>query len=352
MKDINANKYNTILKEKEEDSFEKKYAKELLNDNLLNLWWDIDNLDLNSSEVQKLLVKYRYLLLNYIYFDKNKFDFSSKVAEEDCKKRATFTKEQIIWILEPEQKQKFEQSLSVINKKKINKKILSLPLFMMWDFINENLDYLNEWNHRQIEFAEHFWIKDLEQLKTIVEILWFNDDLNWQTINLRVDDYKQLYTDLKSMEDSWELWKIWGNGLLLSIAVNMKTHDYKELYHAANSLWYKEKLWISSITLNTTDILHLLKFVWHNFGRPNTEDEKPNQKTHNFVLTESNIDTILKQNLHLFTKYKISEIKQSFIVDKKSKIRSLLRWFWYNLEIDKWPERMSQEKRNRLKRIK
>lgn len=309
--------------------------KKILKDSFWELWGkNIPDLKLKSEEVKMEYRKYHYLLLNKLYFDKNELEYTRWILDNSVKKSIKHNRWKVLWLLSPKRREKIEDKHSNIDSKKINEKLISYPLFYMWEYVNTNLEDLKTWNDKQIEFAEKFWLSHMQDIKNIVEILWFNDVLNWSTINLPLESFKWLKVELESAEMSWIMWSINWNSLLLSFATSLKIENYENLYYATVALWYKEKMWVSNVKMPTMRMNRILSYASQNFWKPNLEMAWLNVV--NLLLTEDAVQEIFQDNLGLFTKEDLSLLKASQIAQIKSNIRSALRGFWYRLEIDNY----------------
>jgi len=328
MNDLNtsflANPYNSNLN-----------PKSILKDSFRDLWGkNIPDLKLKSEEVKMEYRKYHYLLLNKLYFDKNELEYTRCVLDNSVKKSIKHNRWKVLWLLSSNRREKIEDKHSSIDSKKINEKLISYPLFYMWEYVKSNLEYLKTWNDKQIEFAEKFWLSHMQDIKNIVEILWFNDVLSWSNINLPLEKFKWLKVELESAEMSWIMLNINWNSLLLSFATSLKIENYENLYYATVALWYKEKMWVSNVKMPTMRMNRILFYANQNFWKPNLEMAWSNVV--NLLLTEDAVQKIFQDNLGLFTKEDVSLLKASQIAQIKSNIRSALRGFWYRLEIDNY----------------
>lgn len=307
--------------------------KDILKKSFVDLWWkNIPDLEISSDEVKREYLKYHYLLLNFLYFDKNDLDFSTKILNNSTKNVIKHSRSSVNSLLSEKRKWKIMESFDSKSKKTINEKLLSLPLFYMWEYLDKNLDELKQWNSKQIEFAEFFWLSHMQDIKTIAEILWFNWVLNWYTINLPLDTFKWLKNEIDSLEASGVLWSINWNSLLLSIASTLRVENFENLYYWVKSLWYEERMWVKNVKMPTKRMLNILNYTKDKYWKPSSDISWDNLLS--FVLTETAIHKILEDNLIHFTNQDIYNLKQSQITQIKSNIRSALRWFWYRLEID------------------
>ncbi len=309
-------------------------SKEMLKESFKNLWSkNISDLDLDSDEVKREYVKYHYLILNYLYFDKNDLDFSTKLLDNSLKNTITHSRETINSLLSEKRKKKLVEASSSINRTSINQKLLSYPLFYMWEYLDKNIDNLKLWNHTQIDFAKFFWLSHMQDIKTIAEILWFNGLLNWSTINLPLNKFKWLKQELETIEESGVIWSINWNSLLLSIASSLQVENFENLYYWAKALWYDSKMWLKNVKMPTWRMLSILEYTTNRYWKPNEDIWWDN--VINFILTESAIQKIYEDNLNIFFKWvEPNNLKSSQVAQIKSNIRSALRWFWYRLEID------------------
>jgi len=307
--------------------------KKVLKDSFLELWWkNISGIDIENDDVKREYLKYHYLILNKLYFDKNNLEYTSKILNNSTKKAITHSRKSILDLLSDERKQKVEKSLISFWKRAINEEILSYPLFYMWEYVNNNINDLKKWNEKQIDFAEHFWLTHLQDVKNIVEILWFNHLLNWTTINLSVNTLKGLKVELESIEESGVIWSINWNSLLLSFASSLKQENFENLYYWAVALWYKEKMWIQNVKMPTMRMLNILESAKDRFWKPNNDILWEN--VINLIITEEWIHNLFLDKLKLFTKMQLQELSARQISQIKSNIRSALRGFWYRLETD------------------
>lgn len=316
----------------------------LLKGSFRKLWsWNIPEIDIESEEVKREFTKYHYLLLNKLYFDKNDLEYTQKVLDNTTKTAISHSRNSVLSLLYGKRKAKMEKSLSIFGKREINEKLISYPLFFMWEYISANKDYLKTWNDKQIDFAEKFGLSHLQDVKTIVEVLWFNDKLNWSTVNLPVLTFKWLKTELESLEVSLEMWKTNWNSLLLSCWLSLKVESYENLYYWAVALWYKHKMWIENVKMPTMRMNRILGYVENKIWKPNLDLETENELSH--IITEEGIQKIYVDNLHLFIKrienetdeeyeIRLNSLKSTNIAQIKSNIRSTLRGFDYKLWID------------------
>lgn len=321
---------NTINNQDDQMQFD---SKSMLKESFNNLWWNTQSLELDSDEVKREYTKYHYLLLNYLYFDKNDLDFSSKLLNKNTKNTIKHSRQSIIWLLSDNRKQNITDSLSSTTKKSFNQKFLSYPLFYMWEYFDKNIDNLKWSNEKQIEFAEFFWLSHMQDIKNLAEILWFNSILNWSTINLPLEKFKWLKNELESLEKSGELYKNNPNSILLTISSSLRVENFENLYYWAKALWYNTKIDIKNVKMPTFRIIRILDYTSSRYWKPDANVSWNN--IINFILTESAIHKIYEDNLGLFLKWNdIANLKASQIAQIKSNIRSALRWFWYRLEID------------------
>lgn len=292
---------------------------------------NIPEVDIESEDVKREFLKYHYLILNKLYFDKNDLEYTQSVLNNKTKNAIKYSRKSILWLLSKNRRVKMEESLSSLGKKEINEKLISYPLYFMWNYINENLDELKTWNDKQIEFAEKFWLSHLQDVRSIVEVLWFNDILNWSTVNLPVLTFKWLKVELESAEASWVLWSINWNSLLLSFSTSLKVENFENLYYWVVALWYKEKMNVNNVKMPTMRMNRILRYVKNRFWKPNSDIVWDN--VINFVITEEWVQKIYEDNLHMFADK--NNLTNSKIAQIKSNIRSALRWFGYRLEIDR-----------------
>lgn len=320
---------------------------EFLKKSFSKLWGkNIPEVDIKSDDIKREFTKYHYLILNKLYFDKNDLEYTQGILNNSTKNAIKHNRKSVLDLLSDKRKGKMLESLSVFGKREINEKLISYPLFFMWEYINSNLEELKTWNEKQIDFAEKFGLSHLQDVKTIVEVLWFNNELNWSTVNLPVLTFKWLKTELESVEASWILWSINWNSLLLSFSSSLKVESFENLYYWAVALWYKEKMWIENVKMPTMRMLNVLNYVKRKLWKPDLDSDDKDQIS--YIITEEWIQRIYIDNLHLFVKkvaneseeeYKIrlKKLEASKIAQIKSNIRWVLRWFGYKLWID-WYE--------------
>lgn len=307
--------------------------KKILKDSFKELWgWNIPDIDLSSKTVKREYLKYHYLILNKLYFDKNHLEYTQKVLDNATKNTITHNRKDILGLLSVKRREKVNEWLSSFNKRQFNEKMLSYPLFYMWEYVNANLEDLKTWNDKQIQFAKQFGLSHLQDVKYIVEILWFNDELNWSTVNLPVITFEWLKTELESVEVSGVLWSINWNSLLLSFASSLKVENFENLYYWAVALWYKEKMWVQNVKMPTMRMISLLTEAKNRFWKPN--EWIPGENALNYVITEEWINNLYLEKLDLFSRDKSVSLTPKQIAQIKSNIRSALRGFWYILEID------------------
>ena len=115
-------------------------SKSMLKESFNNLWRSTTFPNLDSEEVKREYTKYHYLLLNYLYFDKNDLDFSIKMLNNNTKNTIKHSRQDIMWLLSDDRKQNIHESLSSTTKKWFNQKFLSYPLFYMWEYFDKNID--------------------------------------------------------------------------------------------------------------------------------------------------------------------------------------------------------------------
>lgn len=275
-----------------------------------------------------LSVLYFYLTKSNEYYEKNWLEQKDWPLDESTSVRIKHSKQKVSEILDLKN-WKLSEIFEKKYKRKISDKIISYPLMNMYDYIEKNIDDLKTWNDKQIEFAEKFKLSHMQEIKNIAEILGFNDVLNWSTINVSLSTFKKLKNELESIDYEWTI--IW-NQRLLSISLSLQEENYENMYLATVALWYKEKLWISNIKMPTRRILLILDYVKNNYWKPNNMDVPWDLL--NFVIKEENINDIYSENLKYFVEDINTELNERQKTQIKSNIRSLLRGFWYKLEID------------------
>lgn len=308
-------------------------SKSMLKESFNNLGRNTSQLNLDSEEVKREYTRYHYLLLNYLYFDKNDLDFSIKMLNNATKNTIKHSRQDIVGLLSDNRKKNIAESLSWTTKTNFNQKFLSYPLFYMWEYFDKNIDYLKWSNEKQIEFAEFFWLSHMQDIKNLSEILWFNSVLNWSTVNLPLEKFKWLKHELQSLEESGWLYDDNPNSILLSLATTLKIDNFENLYYWAKALWYNKKIDIKNVKMPTFRMMAILEYTSSRYWKPNANT--PWDNLINFILTESAIHRIYEDNLNIFVKWKdLNELRSSQISQIKSNIRSALRWFWYRLEID------------------
>lgn len=307
--------------------------KKILKESFLELgWWNIPDVNIRSETVKREYLKYHYLILNKLYFDKNDLEYTQKILDNSTKNAISHNRSSILELLSDKRREKLEKSLTAFWKRQINEKMLSYPLFYMWEYINTNLEQLKTWNDKQVDFAKQFGLSHLQDVKYIVEILWFNDELNWSTVNLPVLTFEWLKTELESVKASGVLWSINWNSLLLSFASSLKVENFENLYYWAVALWYKEKMWIQNVKMPTMRMISVLNEAKNRFWKPN--NEIPWENILNYVITEEGINNLYLEKIDLFSRDKSISLTPKQIAQIKSNIRSALRGFGYRLEID------------------
>lgn len=311
------------LPEKEKENLVKIILKETeLQESDLKIQMDNDHEWINY-------ILYHYLLMNIAYYRKNNLDQNDWPLDDSVVNWIEFSKEKIFSLLKDDRKENLKTEFSLQFNRKMDEKIVSYPLLNMYEYLSKNLDDLKSWNDKQVDFAEKFWLSHMQEIKNIVEILWFNSDLKWTTINLPLRTFKSLITELKSLNYNEN--HIW-NQILLSISISLNVENFENLYNAVVALWYKEKLWITYVKMPTRRILLLLEYIKNNYWIP--RNNNIDWKVINLFITEGDIEDIFENNLTYLLKDKNQVVKNSQKTQIKSNIRSLLRGFWYKLEID------------------
>lgn len=311
------------LPEKEKENLVKIILKETeLQESDLKIQMDNDHEWINY-------ILYHYLLMNIAYYRKNNLDQNDWPLDDSVVNWIEFSKEKIFSLLKDDRKENLKTEFSLQFNRKMDEKIVSYPLLNMYEYLSKNLDDLKSLNDKQVDFADKFWLSHMQEIKNIAEILWFNSDLKWTTINLPLKTFKSLITELKSLNYNEN--HIW-NQILLSISISLNVENFENLYNAVVSLWYKEKLWITYVKMPTRRILLLLEYVKNNYWIP--RNNNIDWKVSNIIITEVDIEDIFENNLTYLLKDKNQIVKNSQKTQIKSNIRSLLRGFWYKLEID------------------
>jgi hypothetical protein len=79
-----------------------------------------------------------------LYFDKNDLDFSTKILNNSTKNVIKHSRSSVNSLLSEKRKSKINESFDNKSKKTINEKLLSLPLYYMWEYFDKNLDELKK----------------------------------------------------------------------------------------------------------------------------------------------------------------------------------------------------------------
>ncbi|MDD2871666.1 MAG: hypothetical protein PHS49_06795 [Candidatus Gracilibacteria bacterium] len=311
------------LPEKEKENLVKIILKETeLQESDLKIQMDNDHEGINY-------ILYHYLLMNIAYYRKNNLDQNDWPLDDSVVNGIEFSKEKIFSLLKDDRKENLKTEFSLQFNRKMDEKIVSYPLLNMYEYLSKNLDDLKSGNDKQVDFAEKFGLSHMQEIKNIVEILGFNSDLKWTTINLPLRTFKSLITELKSLNYNENHI---GNQILLSISISLNVENFENLYNAVVALGYKEKLGITYVKMPTRRILLLLEYIKNNYGIP--RNNNIDGKVINLFITEGDIEDIFENNLTYLLKDKNQVVKNSQKTQIKSNIRSLLRGFGYKLEID------------------
>lgn len=244
--------------------FVKSKLKELWNNGILNSF---------DKKVKEAYLKYNVLLLNYLYHRDNDLGFDWNVLDNWKKLKIKKPVSSIInWVKSDTRVKNIKNCLWVYWKKDICTSYISFPLFAMNEYLNENLDNLKDDNTKQIEFAKKFWIKNLQHIKNIVEILWFNNILNWQTVNLSTDIFSFLIREhkvhIKNTKFINDNNNYYWNQFLLSFTVEHKIYNYENLLWWLRALWVDKEMWLMPVKIPTIMIIQILEYVENIYWYP------------------------------------------------------------------------------------
>lgn len=243
-----------------------------------------------SEETKEILLRYRHLLLNKLFLD-------------TCRIKSKWTA-QPTWI--NNWKKEFLQKHNI---NWLSKEIISYPLEEIYFYIKENLSNLKWKNIKQIDVAKNFWISNLGTFYRIVKALWLLKKLNWKLINLPVKKFELLNIKIKNFlikndnkiewKDTLKIWKeIWIN-------------NPEIIYSWISALWISEEYNIHKLKITSIDLVEeIISYVKDNYNYYHT-------------FKRNDIDIILKN----FNKELWNNKKTNI-----SKITSLLRFYWYNIE--------------------
>lgn len=239
------------------------------------------------TKVQKVITRYKHLLLNKI-----------------------FTKKNWIWITnfsKPLTKWAKNWKKHIINKTKISwiiEEIISYPIHQIYVYIIENIDELKENNLSQIKVAKKFNIVNLWILRKIIKSLWLEDELKWKYINMPVDKFESLIDEVNKLEkekdyvESIDFLNIWSK---IGINNPQNLHTWLSAINITNK-YSLPKIRLSSID-NTLQILDYIEKKYPKNKIFSNEDiNEISQATIQFlpISTRDNKEKIIKSILAFF----------------------------------------------------
>jgi len=223
-----------------------------------------------SKDIQKILMRYNYLLLNHLF----------------CKQN---------W----EDPENFSHTLptGVVNGKKriqskyhfpgIQSDIISYPLEQIFVYIHTNQASLIDNNETQIDVAEKFWIGNLGILYRIVKALWLIDILWWKHINLPVKKFIKLKKRLEVLQNF--------NGKdLINIWEELKINNPENLFAAVSALGFAQKFWIKKCKITKiSTVRQIIEYIEKTYWYPNKAPFAPSFEREEVLHLSKNFTNLL-----------------------------------------------------------